>query len=133
MNPLTQYATDEQLEVSGIWSPLTEGVEVLVARNGTRAYARDINKEVERYSLALEAKDEAADRVSEAIIAGVMSRHILLGWRGFTDETGADVPYSTEKAKVYLGVKDFRRKISSIAEDLSNFKVKQEKAVAANL
>lgn len=127
------FATNLDAEVEGIWSPLAIGVEVLVARNGTRAYSRDITREVEKYSLALEAKNEEADKVSEAIVIDVMSRHILLGWKGFTDEAGNDVPYSKEKAREYLATKDFRKKISSIADDMSNFKAKQEVATAANL
>lgn len=133
MDILKMFSTDLTAEVAGIWSPLAIGVEVLVARNGTRAYSRDITREVEKYSLALEGKNEESDLVSEAIMVDVMSRHILLDWKGFSDAEGNEVPYSKAEAKKYLACKDFRKKITSIADDMSRFKAKQEVATAANL
>lgn len=132
MDIFAAFQTDTSLEVSGIWEPLADGVKVKVARNGTRAYSRAITAEVERYSLALEAKDEAADKVSEQIVIGVMAEYVLLDWSGFT-ENDEVVPYSKENAKRYLAVKDFRKKISQIADDMSKFKVKHDKATTANL
>lgn len=133
MDVLATYSTDKKSEASGIWEDISVDASVLVARTGNRAYTRELTKQVDKFSMALEAKDDTADDVSEAIVTDCMAQHILLGWKGFTEgPDNTPVPYSYEKAKEYLANKDFRRQISKIADDRAKYKAKQEAAVSKN-
>lgn len=52
-----------------------------------------------------------------------MSGAILIGWGGFTDDSGAEVPYSKEKAEEWLADKDFalfRAAVARAADDVTS-------------
>lgn len=119
-----QFATDENLEVSGTWVEYGEA-KFLVARLGNRKYAKKLTAAVERNQKLLDRKDDAAEALSDKIMIDTLAETILLGWEGVKFK-GVDLPYSVENAKMVLGLKDFRREIMKMAEDMEAYKVKQE-------
>ena len=126
----SQYATNEVAENEGVWVPHGEA-KFLVARSGNRKYVKLLSAEVEKNQKLLDTKDEAADKLSDAIMVNVMAQTILLGWEnvGFK---GEPLEYSLENAKTLLRVKDFRREVGKWADDISNFKAELEEAQAKN-
>ncbi len=116
-----QFATDETLEENGTWFPIGGGARVLVARSGNRKYAKLLTKEVERNKKALDLNDDAADKLSEEIMIGVIAETILLGWEDVSFK-GEVLEYNVANAKKLLAVKDFRKTIAQFADDVSAFK-----------
>lgn len=119
-----QFATDETLEENGTWFPIGGGARVLVARSGNRKYAKLLTKEVERNKKALDLNDDAADKLSEEIMIGVIAETILLGWEDLSFK-GEVLEYNVANAKKLLAVKDFRKAIAQFADDVSAFKFKE--------
>ena len=119
-----QFATDETLEENGTWFPIGGGARVLVARSGNRKYAKLLTKEVERNKKALDLNDDAADKLSEEIMIGVIAETILLGWEGVSFK-GEEIEYNVANAKKLLAVKDFRKAVAQFADDVSAFKFKE--------
>jgi hypothetical protein len=119
-----QFATDETLEENGTWFQIGGGARVLVARAGNRKYAKMLTKEVERNKKALDLNDDAADKLSEEIMIGVIAETILLGWENVSFK-GEDLEYSVANAKKLLAVKDFRKAVAQFADDVSAFKFKE--------
>lgn len=119
-----QFATDETLEENGTWFPIGGGARVLVARSGNRKYAKLLTKEVERNKKALDLNDDAADKLSEEIMIGVIAETILLGWEDLSFK-GEVLEYNVANAKKLLAVKDFRKAVAQFADDVSAFKFKE--------
>lgn len=119
-----QFATDETLEENGTWFPIGGGARVLVARSGNRKYAKLLTKEVERNKKALDLNDDAADKLSEEIMIGVIAETILLGWEDVSFK-GEVLEYNVANAKKLLAVKDFRKAVAQFADDVSAFKFKE--------
>lgn len=119
-----QFATDETLEENGTWFPIGGGARVLVARSGNRKYAKLLTKEVERNKKALDLNDDAADKLSEEIMIGVIAETILLGWEDISFK-GEVLEYNVANAKKLLAVKDFRKAVAQFADDVSAFKFKE--------
>lgn len=117
------YATDENLENNGTLFPLGKG-KLLVARAGNRAYNQALTKAVERRRVELEA-DESG-KVSDEIMAEIMSETILLGWEGDFSYQKKPLPYSISNAKMVLAHRDFRKVVSGLADSMDAFKFKAE-------
>jgi hypothetical protein len=122
-----EFATDENLENNGTWFPLGGKARVLVARSGNRAYAKSLSAEVNEHQATLDLDNEAADTLSEQIMARVMSKTILLGFENFAFK-GKAISYSHENAEKLLMVKDFRRQIVKFSETVSAYKANLEAA-----
>jgi len=124
LDVFAQFATDETLEENGTWFPIGGGARVLVARSGNRKYAKMLTKEVERNKPALDLSDDAADKLSEEIMIGVLAETILLGWEGVSFK-GKPLEYSVANAKMLLALRDFRKTVAQFADDMSAFKFKE--------
>jgi len=124
MDILNSFATDEKLETEGKVFPLSKTASIKVARSGNPKYVSLLRQKMSEAQLDLVGGDEA-DQLAESILIDVMAETILVGWKGIV-EGGLEVPYSVSKAKEYLKVKDFRRKVASLSENFEAFKLKAE-------
>lgn len=124
MDIFQTFATDEALETEGKWFPLSKTASVLVARTGNSRYA-DVLRESMKDNPLEGLGEKEANAVAETVLLEVMAETVLLGWKGLQYK-GKDVPYSKEMARTMLGIKDFRRKISALADNFEAFKVKAE-------
>ena len=124
MDIFEQYATNETKEVEGTWQEVGDA-KFLVARSGNRNYTKKLIKLADRNKKALDRKDDAADKLSDSILIGVLAETILLGWEGVSFK-GAPMDYSVENAKTLLGVKDFRKTVMELADDFESFKAREE-------
>ena len=129
-----EYATDETLELDGAWVEIGKGRELLIARSGNRAYAKLLQKTVDKASKVLDMGDDVADAKSDEIMVEVIATTILRGWRTKVDKAyvptvnfkGEAVTYSVAQAKKMVAVKDFRRLVMKHAEDMEAYKLKKE-------
>jgi hypothetical protein len=126
MDIFTSFATDETLENNGKWRPLSKTAKILVARSGNDKYVELLRAKMQEAQLDLSSGSEA-DEIAQGILIDVMAESILLGWEGLTYQ-GKEAPYSREMAKTFLKVKDFRKKVSAMAEDFEAFRVQEDKA-----
>lgn len=124
MDIFTSFATDETLENAGKWRPLSKTARILVARSGNPKYVELLRAKMAEAQLDLTSGPEA-DQLAETILIDVLAETILLGWEGLTYQ-GKEAPYSREMAKTFLKVKDFRRKVTAMADDFEAFRVKQD-------
>lgn len=147
MDIFSAYATDLNAEEKGRWFEIGD-IEILVARSGNRAYNDMISTQFAAHKHTLEQKDTpearaVANERADKINMLVMSRTILLGWRGLTrtdaagNETtgkmmfkGEELPFSVENAARALALKEFRNIVSAKSDDFRNYleEVKAEDA-----
>lgn len=130
MDVFKQYATDEAKEADGVWIPLgreddPKGAALLVARSGNKKYTKLITREVEKNQRALDIKGDEADALSDALMIGVMANTILLGWKNI-EFKGAPLAYTVDNAKILLGVKDFRKLVARLSDDIEHYRNAQE-------
>lgn len=127
------YATDENLENNGTQFPFNGGF-LLIARAGNRAYSKALTAAVESRRVELDADDSG--KVSDEIMTDVMARTILLGWTGPVVDgvqtafqfKGADLTYSTDSAKTLLAMREFRKAVAALSDQMDAYKVKAEVA-----
>lgn len=130
MDIFASYASDEVKETDGVWVDIGDA-QFLIARSGNLNYAKKLSREFERNQKALERKDEAADKLSEKLMIGVLADTILLGWKNVQFK-GAELSYSKDNAAMLLGVKDFRKVIMQAADDFNAYRVSQEESQEKN-
>jgi hypothetical protein len=124
MDIFATYATDEKAEVEGRWLPLGDA-EFLVARAGNHKYNAAVKAAFEANKLTLDAGGAAAEARANEIFADVMANTILLGWKGVM-RAGKPWDYSYTAARAALGLKEFRLRISALAENFENFLLQEE-------
>lgn len=145
------YATDPKAEENGRWFENGD-VEFLIARSGNRAFNDMISVQYKQHKHTLDQKDSpearvAAEQCADKINVLVMSRSILLGWRGKQkkgpdgeplevdgqpalgrlDYQGNELPFTPANAAKVLAHKDFRAWVNGRADDFKNFLVEVKK------
>ena len=131
MDVFKQFSTSYKAENDGVWSDLGDNSKILVARSGNRKYARLLTALVEKHQRVLDLKTEVATALSDEIMISVTAESVLLGWENIQFK-GADLPYSVENAKLLLSVKDFRRLVGKLSDDVELYRGADEETVAKN-
>lgn len=129
MDLFDRFATDEEAEINGakIKVPGTKEGYFLVARGDNPDYQRALAAAVEANQDLLGAKNSEADKAGNRIFAEVMAKHILRGWGGDLTFKKKPLPeYSREVATQYLEMKEFRKYILRLADDIENYRAKYE-------
>lgn len=126
MDIFSSFATDETLENEGKWFPMSKTAKVKVARVGNDRYKALLQEKLKEAQLG-DMPEKEANEVAEGILIEVMARTILVGWSGLTYQ-GKEAPYSHEMALTFLNVKDFRKKIGELSNNLESYRVKEEVA-----
>lgn len=122
-----EFATDENLELNGTWVPMGKGCRLLIARSMNRNYLKEVKRLVDLNQQILDLGNDASEAKDQEIRIEVMSKTILLGWEGLSFK-GQDLPYTTDNARMVLGVKDFRERVAALSQNMEAYKVKLEKA-----
>lgn len=145
MDLFKSYATDLAAEENGRWFENGD-VEYCIARSGNRKYSDMIQAQLIAHKHTLDQKDTEEARAAgndraEKIQTLVMSRAILLGWRGLPKKdptgkviedggqpvlgkvmyNGEEFPFSQANAGKALALKDFRNWVSTKADDFHNY------------
>lgn len=151
MDIFKQYATDPAAETKGRYFENGD-VEFLIARAGNRTFNDMFNQQINAHKHTLDQRDtpeqrnRAEDR-AEKILVDVMSKTVLLGWRGLPklnedgtpmlldgqpvlgklEYNGEALEYSPANAAKVLAHKDFRTWVDGRANDFKNFLVVVQK------
>lgn len=119
-----EFATDTKAEDEGVWEPYSDEVSFLIGRTHNKRYDATITSLVAKHKRQLDAKTDASRAKSEELMIETMAKTILLDWKGDFNFQGQLMgPYTVDKAKKLLAVKDFRAWVSNIADDMERFKV----------
>lgn len=130
----TAFATDKTKEKGGVLTTIPDcgDIKFLVARAGNSAYNRILSAQFKRNRAVLESKGEEANEKSDAILAEVYAKTILLGWEGTIMFQGKPTAYSEGAAKALLMLKDFRTKVEAVASDMNTFKAVEDEEDVKN-
>lgn len=125
------FATNKIKEEEGVWFKGPEGSEYLVARQGNKAFTK-LMGEVAKPHRKLIEMGKADDALLTEITAEVVSRTILLDWRGVADD-GKAVPYSHAEAKKRLiDYPDFADMISGFSKTMAAYQDEEKAAALGN-
>ncbi len=145
MDIFNLYATNPDAEENGRYFENGD-VEFLIAREGNDQYSRMINVQFKAHEHTLSQKDSdeglmAAKACSDKIMISVMSKSILLGWRGIEKNgktgkvtfQGEELEFNADNAAKLLALKDFRSWVSGKSSDFKNYLAVQEAKDEKNL
>lgn len=143
MDFLAAYATNEDAEEQGVYIKNGDA-EFLIARANNTRFARMLNVQYEGNKQILDARDtpeqqDISDALNRKITIEIMSKSILLGWRGAVsygkDDDGKPVPlpYSVENAQKLLSHKDFMHWVNQQAGKMSNYLLAAKESDEKNL
>ena len=122
----SEYATDEGLEVRGVWRDLNStGSRILVGRMGSEAFDEAMQAEVDKASATLALGGALAASAYKDVVLNVMARTVLLGWENVA-YMGQVPPYSHEMARKLLSHRDFRKVVERMSSDLERYRLKVE-------
>lgn len=132
---LSDFATNKELEVNGVWHDLGDKTRVLVARAGNKKYTEALRSRMEKYQNRLARRDKTMEPIAEKILTECMAKYILLGWENLEDENKKIIPYSVEKAIEILSdekYKDFRDLIELLSNDMASYQEKKKEEIVGN-
>ncbi len=121
------FQTDRTLEEQGVEVEIGKGATITVARIGNskyetllRAMTKPFRRQIQQGLFPIERQDE--------LLLEVVSKTVLLGWKGFTDDDEKEIPFSPAKAlELMTETKDFRDLVFEIANEMETFRrVEQE-------
>jgi len=121
MLKITEFGTNEEAELHGIWKLLEGETYVLVARARNERYKIAMREALDKYGMAT-LLPKLTEEEQKDINCSVEAETILLGWKKLADDDG-EVEYSKAVAKSWLmKYKEFRSIIRMIAENVDNFR-----------
>lgn len=124
------FTTDAAKEKDGVEVDI-EDATFIVARANNSAFNKLLTSLLKKHKRELDMKNEAAEKLDNDLMAEVMAKTVLKGWKGVT-EGGVDVPYSYENALMYLKIKDFRTLIAEKANDFTLYRAAVEEEITGN-
>ena len=127
MDVFNSFATDEAVEVAGVWKDLDKDTSILVARMENKEHTKLMIKLYEENISKLEGNPELDDILTREILA----KTILKGWKNLTYK-GKTLKYSIDNAMMILSHKDFRKAVVKIAIDFDNFRMKLDEEDVKN-
>jgi hypothetical protein len=117
----SSFATDLDLEETGVWVDFGDGASCKIARIGNSEYKRVMRELLKPWRNKI-ARKNVPDEEWIKITCSVLSKTILLDWKGWEDDKGKKIPYSEKNAYDMLhGLKDFRAQIEELAEEQATF------------
>lgn len=120
---LSAIRINKEKESKGVWIDIDTETKILVASDQNPEYKQMLKKKLLPFQKSIRLgtmKDEAYD----AIVIECVANHVLLGWKGLTED-GKAIKYSVEKATELLSDEKYRSFldfISSQAMDLTLFR-----------
>lgn len=137
LNIIRKLKVDSEKAENGIWVPLDEGIEFLIARKGSKKWNEVFTRltETHREEIEAAAKDENSTFDFEDIVIRCFAEAVLLDWKGLIEEDDdSEVPYSIEKSyEILKELPELLDRIVLIASDMDNYLVEFDKASTKNL
>lgn len=119
---ITKFRTDEEKERKGVWIPIGDGAELLIARWGNPEMVKTSERLMEPPEIKQAYRHGAlSEEKALEINIETMAESILLDWRGL-EEKGKSIQYSKAKAIELLRIKDFCGLVTAISKTQENFR-----------
>lgn len=128
------YQTDETLERDGVWIPITDDVELLIARLNNPVHIAAMDRQREPWRLIILQGGTIPEETVREMNIAALAEGVLRGWRGkFEDDDGTVMEYSIEKAiELMTRSRPFRELIVDLATQDERYKVKTEEEIQGN-
>lgn len=114
---------DPDKAAHGVWIPYEDEIEFLVARANTPEYREAVRKITRQNKRQIE-NGTMSEAKSDRIMADLMAEHILVGWRGLSNN-GEEFEYTRENAVAFLSdpqYLDIKEWIMAQAQDAENYR-----------
>lgn len=132
----SSLVTDEKLERDGVWHPLGDGGEILVARAMNpehEAIVAELEREWRASHPTFPAEDELPREVVKEHSIVAMARGLLKGFRGIVDDEGREITYDPDTAEAMLRAsRDFQTIVTRVAVTAANFRAKKTASTVGN-
>lgn len=116
------FATDTAAETDGVWIPVSDGIEVLIARAGNQKFQKAYSRLCKPHRNLIR-KGLLDGKTGDRLLVEALSEGILLDWRGI-EQDGALLPYSKEAAvKLLAEMKDFADFVAAESQRMENFRL----------
>lgn len=117
---LSTFDVNDTLSLEGQWVPIGKTASLKIARMNNENYREFVKKKTKPFRSAIRAGQVDEELMTEIIIQAV-ARHILLDWKGIT-ENKEELAYNTANAERVLRDKEpFRDLVMSLANDQQLF------------
>lgn len=125
------FGTNKKKEEDGVWVKAGDGAEFLIAR-ANNPTAVKLSIDLMRPYRHLQRLNKVPKDVQEEVGLEVLSRAILLNWRGIKED-GKDVPFTPEEAKrMFKAYPDFADFVAGYAQEHTVFQDENEKERQGN-
>lgn len=108
MDIFDEFATDEQLEIEGVWVDYDEKTKFKIAREYNEHFTRLFSETQAKHKRALAGRSKEAKDLANRLMVEIMAKTILLGWEGPVMYQKQPLTYSYENAVKVLTLKGFR-------------------------
>lgn len=124
---ISKFATDLELEESGVWVDIGEGARLRVARVGNPRYRKRLRELLAPHKRLVRI-DKLPEDLSDELVIKAFAETILLDWEGLEDDNGEPIEYSVEHAiELLTGLRDFRMMVAEIANEQEAFRREEQK------
>lgn len=97
MAKLNEIEADLDGEMNGVWIPFVLDIEVLIARARAPKFLEALRK-IKKRARAQNLDVEQMIEEDPKMMAPLVARHILKGWKNLDGEDGSPIEFSEEKA-----------------------------------
>lgn len=127
---VSSLATNEDLEVNGVWRDLPRGAGLKVARWNNTEFSKLMRQKYKASRDLIDGEDDLSDKVSLDILIEVMAVTVLKDIRKIALHGKLIEKYTPAVGIELLKVKDFRDKVKALAEQADQYREKlEDKAV----
>jgi hypothetical protein len=121
------FAINEAAAQDGVWVPYRGDVEFLIARASNKHFRKQAQAVFKRHERLIQSGGPAAEAKSRELMIDLMSKTILLNWKGTVMFQGQPLEYSVENAKKILELDGLREWVDAQSKDEAQYKaVKDE-------
>lgn len=107
---------DKDKAQEGVWMEYPDGSEHLLARSGTEAQQREMQRQMKR--LRAKTMEDVPYHKQTPLLCRVMANTVILDWRNCYDANGKEAPFSKELAEQrLLEDDDYRSWVSEQSAD----------------
>ena len=118
-----EFSFDPDLANSGVWIPIGDGAELLVARMNNDNYRKGLRAALLPYS---RRGMTLSEKQNVEVMTTAASQHVLLGWKGLKED-GKELKYSPEEAKrLFDEYQDFFQLVVGVASDSDQFRAEND-------
>jgi hypothetical protein len=136
LNGLETYQTDKELESQiGIWLkfPGDRKIHVLRAGGSNTKFIRIFNNKIKPHERQMKRGTLDPDLSNDIIIDAYLEA-VVLGWSGFKDEEGNEIPYSKEAAReLFKALPELFNDVVNYASDLALFQEEEAKEIGDHM